>query len=51
MERESIFKILIPSICALDVYIESFFPTAFKFLKYKSKLFLNPKFDIKSLEL
>ena len=45
------FKILIASICALDVYIESFFPTAFKFLKYRSKLFLNPNFDIKLFEL
>ena len=28
----------------------SFFPTTFKFLKYKLKLLLNPKLDIKSLE-
>jgi hypothetical protein len=47
---ESILKVLIPSICGLDVYVESFFPTAFKFLKYSSKLFLIPKFDIKSFE-
>ena len=48
---ESIFKILIPSICMLDEYIESFFPAEFKFFKYKSKLFLNPNFDIKLFEL
>ena len=48
---ESIFNKLIPSICALDEYVVSFFAIEFKFLKYMQKLFLNPKFDIKSFEL
>ena len=35
----------------LDEYKGSFFPAEFKFLKYRSKSFFIPKFDIKSLEL
>ena len=41
------FKVLIPSIWALEVYIESFFPTAFRFFKYNPKLFLNYNNELK----
>ena len=36
------------SLCKLDLYLDVFFPTEFKFLIFIPKLFLKPRLEIKS---